>query len=659
MKFRPSSVPIPDPHFSLYLEKRYGSRQPGAVSFFWRLLFPVVLVLSVLLSGAGVIAGDSGSVSQLLQAAREKRLHEDRYWHILLHYKKTFSGIESQVDDPKFFVAQNGKTDPEAELAATIRLLFDPESGENEVCRFHARFHWLREMLGNDAVPSLPDRECPGIDDIEPRRVSLVFPTYNMNNPASIFGHTLLIIDTAYTSRRLSNAVNFAAYTEGYNGAMLAVKGLTGQFKGYYSVMPYYKKIAEYSDIGQRDIWEYELNLTLEELRRMIRHIRELEQIYTDYYFFTENCSQGILYLIEAARPSVHLTDRFHISAIPIDTIKAIREEGLIAGVQYRPAKATRINFLFNFLEGGEVGRVLSTVRGETEPGAILEEKIGLEEKIRILDLAGEVVQYRFINGDIERPEYRKQLVATLKARSTLGQSESDPVEKIPTPPYPEQGHDSRRLSAGVGASGGDLFYELRYRQTLTDLTDPDFINNQGAQLEIGDLRGRYYPEDDRFALRQLDIIDIVSLTPVDAYFKPISWLANTGWDRKPIGGDSDALFYKANVGAGYSARVPILGLCHLLAETEFNIGNDLDADYAFGGGAAVGTILQAGKAARIHLSARALRFFAGDSHTHYRTNVIATRRIARNHQASIDFEWENVSPEERYEVQALWSVFF
>lgn len=642
----------------MHSEKRYGSRRSGAVSLFLCVLL-FLLILPLLPPIAGATPHDSGDVSRLLQAAREKRLHQERYWHILLHYKKRFSGFESQVDDPKFFASENGKTDPEAELAATIRLLFGRDSGEKEICRFHARYHWLREVLGIEVVSAFPDLECPEIDRIEPRRASLVFPTYNMNNPASIFGHTLLIIDTAYTSRRLSNAVNFAAYTEGYNGAMLAVKGLTGRFKGYYSVMPYYKKIAEYSDIGQRDIWEYELNLTPDELRRMIRHIRELDQVYTDYYFFTENCSQGLLYLIEAARPSVHLTDLFHISAIPIDTVKAIRHEGLIAGVQYRPAKATRINFLFDVLDRGEVDRVLLIVRGETEPAAILEEDIGQEAKIRILDLVGEVVQYRFINGDIGRADYRKQLLATLKARSTLGPSASDPAEKIPHPPSPEQGHDLRRLSAGVGASSGELFYELRYRQTLIDLTDPDFINSQGAQLEIGDLRGRYYPEDDRLALRQLDIIDIISLTPVDAYFKPVSWLANTGWDRKPIGSDSDALFYKANLGAGYSARCPFLGMCYALAETEFNIANDLDADYALGGGSSAGVILQAGNAAKIHLNARAIRFFAGDSNTHYRANVIATRRIARNHQGSLEFEWETVRPEERYEVQALWNVFF
>jgi len=118
-----------------------------------------------------------------------------------------------------------------------------------------------------------------------------------------MFSHTLLTIDTGYTNKRLSNAVNYAAFTEGRTGMSFALRGLVGLFKGYYTVMPYYKKIQEYSDINQRDIWEYELNLTPDEIRRMIRHIKELDLIYTDYYFFDENCSYNLLFLLEAARP--------------------------------------------------------------------------------------------------------------------------------------------------------------------------------------------------------------------------------------------------------------------------------------------------------------------------------------------------------------------
>ncbi|MCK7512715.1 MAG: DUF4105 domain-containing protein [Desulfobacterales bacterium] len=68
-------------------------------------------------------------------------------------------------------------------------------------------------------------------------------------------------------------------------------------------MLPYYAKLQEYSDVDHRDIWEYSLNLTEPEIRRMMLHIRELDAIASDYYFFDENCSYLLFSLLEAARP--------------------------------------------------------------------------------------------------------------------------------------------------------------------------------------------------------------------------------------------------------------------------------------------------------------------------------------------------------------------
>jgi len=91
-------------------------------------------------------------------------LWKDPYWHTLLHYKKTFFGlgVHSLVDDPRFFLAPSGKSDPQAELEATLQSLFSVEEDEAQhpVCRFIARYHWLSEKLKID--PSrLPVPECP------------------------------------------------------------------------------------------------------------------------------------------------------------------------------------------------------------------------------------------------------------------------------------------------------------------------------------------------------------------------------------------------------------------------------------------------------------------------------------------------------------------
>ncbi|MFO7839355.1 MAG: DUF4105 domain-containing protein, partial [Desulfosalsimonadaceae bacterium] len=479
-----------------------------------------------------------------------------------------------------------------------------------------------------------------------------------LNNPASMFGHTLIIIDTAYTNKRLSNAVNYAASTEGRDGIALAVSGLTGLYRGYYSVMPYYKKIQEYSDINQRDIWEYRLNLTRPELRRMVRHIREMDQIYSDYYFFDENCSYNLLYLLEAARSSAHLVDRFRVAAIPVDTIKAVRAEGFIEDVDFRPAKTTRIAYLEGQLTQEQLDTVRGLLDGKVSARELLDRRIAPAKKIRMLDLAVEVIQYRYVNKELDQNDYRSQLMDVLRARSRLGRPDKDWQDNIPVPRQPDRGHESKRASLGFGVKNGDAFYELGLRPALTDLTDTDYIHNQGAQIEFFDLRTRYYPESERLTLEQFDLVDIVSIVPVSAFSRPLSWKFNTGWQRKPLKTDDDASCYRVNGGAGLAGELFPAGLCYAMAEAELDISGDLAADYALGGGAAAGTVITAGDACKIHLYGRAMRFFAGGLHTEYTAGAVGNFRVSTNNHISLAASHEDAGSKS-WEVSAAWHWFF
>ena len=88
-----------------------------------------------------------------------------------------------------------------------------------------------------------------------------------MNNPSSLFGHTLLRIDTARKGTQLlAHGANYGAYTDGENSVLFAVYGLTGGYYGGWTVKPYYDIINTYNNIENRDIWELNLDLTPQEI---------------------------------------------------------------------------------------------------------------------------------------------------------------------------------------------------------------------------------------------------------------------------------------------------------------------------------------------------------------------------------------------------------
>src|SRR5690606_26551649 len=138
----------------------------------------------------------------------------------------------------------------------------------------------------------------------------------------------------------LSYALNFGAMVEGMDNSILyAWKGLAGGYPGQFALLPYREKLSEYSRLENRDLWEYRLDLTPEETGRMIEHVWELRQIRFDYFFFDENCSYRLLELLEIARPGLRLIEQFPLTAIPADTVRAVKAAGVVTEVNYRPSR--------------------------------------------------------------------------------------------------------------------------------------------------------------------------------------------------------------------------------------------------------------------------------------------------------------------------------
>ena len=313
-----------------------GLRSLIGALFFYLLSIVHILValLTAFLLATSVEAGEStmSYPQELIQRAHEGRLADQREWHLLLHYRaKLFGGYESEQDEPGFFMSPEGKTDPDAELAATVTQFFSPDlvgrSKQPAQCAFVARYAWLKEQLAFDdsrLTPMKCDRFDQWFAGFEAQSVSLIFPAAFMNNPASMFGHTFLRIDqrgqTAQT-RLLAYTINFAADVPPGSNLDYPIRGIFGGYRGNFSTVPYYLKVQEYRDIENRDIWEYRLSFNGDQIRRLLMHAWELGNASFDYYFFKENCSYHLLSILEYADPSLHLTDRIVFLTVPADTL--------------------------------------------------------------------------------------------------------------------------------------------------------------------------------------------------------------------------------------------------------------------------------------------------------------------------------------------------
>ncbi|MDH3383049.1 MAG: DUF4105 domain-containing protein, partial [Deltaproteobacteria bacterium] len=571
---------------------------------------------------------------------------------------------ESLVDDPKFFLSPEGKHDPSAELNAAIDGLFAGGLEEQTIprCRFPARYDWLIRRLTVD-LTRLPEVSCPTLEEhrkrIDAKSASLIFASGHMNAPASMFGHTFLRFDSSYESPLLSYAVNYAAQIDrNDNGLVYAVKGIFGLYPGYFSILPYYDKVKEYGNMDQRDLWEYRLNFTEEEVQRMVLHVLELQGIYSDYFFFKENCSYDLLFVLEIAAPTATLTDRFHRFTIPIDTVKAVRAEGLISDPVFRPSQARKIRHIASSLDEADIGRARSVLDNTVAPREILAVDIPDADKGKILDLASEAVQLRYAKGQYTKEEYLRRFLTVLSARSTIPAAESL-LTPIPAPEQPESGHESSRVALAAGIREEDPFLEVSGRPAYHDLLDADDGFTPGSQIEFSRATVRYYPDTGRFRLQEWDLVHILSLAGRDDFFRPVSWKFRTGFATKPFPGGSDALVFFLNPGGGMAWDIRPLGLVHVLLETEVNVAGRFNPDYTAGVGLSAGILRQMTRSWKTLLAARQMAGVLGDEKRGREFSAILRQGISLGHRRAIFLDvGRTISPGVHYN-EGKFSVTF
>ena len=485
---------------------------------------------------------------------RLQQLANDRFWISLGHYETAkLGGWRSYISDKKFFLAPDGNEHPDRELTATLQALYGPASAgqQHAQCVYPARTRWLKAQLNLTDMPAVNCSDfTQWFKDVSPHSAVMIFPAAYLNSPSSMFGHTLLRIDQADVqsdkTALLSYAINFGAYIEGSDNSILyAWKGLMGGYPGLFALVPYQEKLSEYRSLENRDLWEYRLNLSQVETERMVEHVWELKQIQFDYFFFDENCSYRLLELLQVARPSLRLTEQFPLTAIPTDTVKAVKEAGLVESIQYRPSRERELLSRAEPLSADEQQWVLKVSADQQQLQAPAFKALPRERQALIIDAAYRLERYR-ANGQERDPQRSQRSFELLRAINQNPAPELD----IPQPGLPEDGHQSRTWQAGLGTRGDRAFGEYGLRMAYHDLNDNAESFPLGAQIEILQLKLRQYEGND-WQVQQLDLATIRSLTPRNELLQPLSWQVTGGLERVPGKHDDETLVSHVNGGAG------------------------------------------------------------------------------------------------------------
>lgn len=411
-----------------------------------------------------------------------------------------------------------------------------------------------------------------------------------------MFGHTLLKINskqkTKHHSDLLDWGISFAAKASpDENMFAFVFLGLSGGYIGQFSLEPYYVKVNQYSNAESRDIWEYTLNLSEEEVLRLVYHVWEIEtNSYFDYFFVDENCSYQILTILEVAKPSWNLADKNTIT-IPSETVKQIWEiPGAVRDVKFRPSLRKRLFRRYKLLNDTQKENFHRLIDKE----AVIE---SVSDPL-ILDTISYYLNYlkQKNEGTLEKAE--KQLLRqTLLKRSRLSVhkkdlnslSDVDPAHW--TDSRPELGHYPARigLTSGIADSISsndriNFFQEIEYKFAYHDLLNKDIGYVRNSHIDFPWIRLRYYPHNHQVDFDPLYFLGITSLYPLNALDKKLSYgFELYYYSPKDLTRSHEQVFH-FDGGAGLTFNLgDDRNIFYLMAMGYIEVGNTLRKGYRWG----------------------------------------------------------------------------
>lgn len=477
------------------------------------------------------------ATSPSFSLATLQALSQDEEWIHLNHYVRTRRGYKSKIRGP-FFISSKGDESPELELIETYQKMFvgDKSKREKAQCKYLARREFFVRRL---KIPAAEVMSCQFSEDwlkrLHSTEVTLVFASAFLNSAGSSFGHIFLKLhnpDNVNSLDLIDYGINFAARTKDTSGALYAWYGLLGYFPGTFGMAPYHQMIKEYVNLEGRDLWEYKLNLSPQEVERLLFHVLELEGSYFDYYFLDDNCAFQLLKLLEVAKPGLRLANDRETWAIPLDAVKTLHQTtSLIAETHFRPSLRTQFESQQSLLPKSDNLKTKSL------------------HELSIQELEFLQTYTALLQGE-DFKKYQGRQFELSKERAQRGEADTKTAVTAAAPPGPLESADSTLIGAGMIFRNGEALSSFTVRPAFRSILDEEG-KTTWTELKVLEVKALAHSLD-QSELGSIRLLSMQNSQAIDSYFQPLSWGLDIGAQRTMFL-ESQRLAPTAVVDLGYS----------------------------------------------------------------------------------------------------------
>ncbi len=481
-----------------------------------------LLLLLLLLSFTSISSATDSD--ELINKAIKLNLSSKKYWKILLYY----NGNKSVISSADFFIAKNGHYNPKNELKETIKAIFSPPYDNNSaICKFPARVKWLKREL-NITDSDIPKVNCKAfkkyIKYLNPKSVSILFVSQSFISPESMFGHLALKIDRDNSDGLLSNG-HVISYTASLGEKIfiinLMIKGVLGKFKGLFVLSSFDEFRENYNTFENRDIWEYSLKLSNDELETFMYHLWELKHINANYYFFSINCASIIEYMLKPAKPDIKLNNKFWTP--PINIVDNLYKTGLLQNITFYSADTRKYETIMRRLDKKKRKEVYNIAYKNKDPNLIIR-KYPEKEAANIISASQIKNTIRLLNGKINKEEYLRVF-----KNFNIPENFRNYDIKISLPYNPLNTHNLNRLDINQGHNSHGSYSYVGYSPLYHDVSDNPMGYPKNVNLRFLHSKLIHYNTQNRFGV-EIDIVNLASFSPINGYIRKFSSEINVGF---------------------------------------------------------------------------------------------------------------------------------
>ena len=452
-------------------------------------------------------------LSDALLNAQKLNLGSQTKWYALLHFESGVFFSGSSIINERFFLSSKGQQDPSEELKATITAFF---KFPNSQCRFPARLMWFKTVMPHANFPVI---ECSKytayINRFTTNSISVVYASGYLGNPASMFGHVLLKFNgDSGSNELLDNTYSYGATVpENDNKLTYIYKGITGGYQGHFANQKYHHQNLTYTESELRDLWEYRLKLTQDDIDLLLAHLWEIENTSMTYYFFKENCGYQLAKLLEIVinKPLLAPNKSW---VMPYDLVMMLNKpetNKYIDEVIYHGSRQQDLYTRFNQLTEQEKQSLDNIISTHSEQTVELLRTLNEKSEKKVIDTMYDYYAFIDVKNDglTDEQSTKKKLLLTERFNLPAEKLQWEKANK--QPPHKAQNTAMIQISPIYNTSFG-YGVTARFRANYYDLLNLNAARIPYSELRTLDLSLLYTDEQKSWSIREFTLFNIINL---------------------------------------------------------------------------------------------------------------------------------------------------